>query len=172
MASSMTRCTSTGCRLSCSLPLRMRVMSSKSSISRASSSTLRRMTSSARRACIAESPSSSSPAAPPAPAAKAHRPFPLEPLPLAGPPVRRSSSATIVTTGDNGVRNSCESWAKNWSFAMLASINSWRIDTSAVRSSTRQSTPSVLACESCKRSSSVVRKSVEPSRALIGCSTA
>ena len=99
-------CTQVVSKLNCNLPLAMRVTSSKSSIKRASNSTLRRITSRASRVS-GES----------------------------GMVV--SSSPTIAITGESGLRNSCESSARNWSFAAFAPINSWRSLTSRVLSSTR-----------------------------------
>src|SRR5947208_8285379 len=48
-----------------------------------------------------------------------------------------SSSPTIAITGESGLRSSCDSNARNWSFAALAPINSCRSVTSRVLSSTR-----------------------------------
>ena len=48
-----------------------------------------------------------------------------------------SSSPTMAMTGESGLRNSCESRARNWSLAAFAPINSWRRVTSRVLSSTR-----------------------------------
>ena len=95
-----------GSRLSLSFPLAMRVTSSKSSINRASNSTLRRITSSARRTSGDSA-------------------------------TWASSSATIAITGDRGLRNSCESNARNWSFAAFAPNNSLRKVMSRVFSSIR-----------------------------------